>query len=80
MSTMLAIPNKTEGQPALTFLRKFWGLSAWMLELIMVLSAVLGNYSDLAPVRTCCPIGSQGGVLFLRFIRMKPCPSVVSTA
>ena len=31
----------------------FWeirGISAWMLELIMVLSAVLGNYSDLAVV------------------------------
>ncbi|HVY31980.1 MAG TPA: plasma-membrane proton-efflux P-type ATPase [Polyangiaceae bacterium] len=32
------------------FLGKFWGLSAWMLELIMVLSAVLGKYSDLAVV------------------------------
>jgi H+-transporting ATPase len=27
------------------FLGKFWGLSAWMLELIMVLSAVLKKYS-----------------------------------
>ena len=34
----------------LAFLAKFWGLSAWMLELIMVLSAVLGKYSDLAVV------------------------------
>ena len=25
--------------PVLIFLRKFWGISAWMLELIMVLSA-----------------------------------------
>jgi len=33
--------------PLLGFLRKFWGLSAWMLELIMVLSAVLGKYSDV---------------------------------
>jgi len=32
------------------FLGKFWGLSAWMLELIMVLSAVLGKYSDLVVV------------------------------
>lgn len=32
------------------FLGKFWGLSAWMLELIMVLSFVLGHYSDLAIV------------------------------
>ena len=39
-----------KGHPILMFLGKFWGLSAWMLELIMVLSAVLGNYSDLAVV------------------------------
>src|ERR1035437_8805362 len=36
--------------PVLKFLQKFWGISAWMLELIMVLSAVLRNYSDLAVV------------------------------
>jgi plasma-membrane proton-efflux P-type ATPase len=36
--------------PALRFLSKFWGLSAWMLELIMVLSAVLRKFSDLAVV------------------------------
>ncbi|MYM96418.1 plasma-membrane proton-efflux P-type ATPase [Rugamonas sp. FT81W] len=36
--------------PVLKFLGKFWGVSAWMLELIMVLSVVLGNYSDLAVV------------------------------
>jgi H+-transporting ATPase len=36
--------------PLLKFLEKFWGISAWMLELIMVLSAVLGNYADLAVV------------------------------
>ena len=39
-----------KGHPVLHFLRKFWGISAWMLELIMVLSAVLGKYSDLAVV------------------------------
>jgi H+-transporting ATPase len=27
-----------KGHPVLKFLRKFWGISAWMLELIMVLS------------------------------------------
>jgi H+-transporting ATPase len=36
--------------PVLAFLAKFWGLSAWMLELIMVLSLVLRKYSDLAVV------------------------------
>ncbi len=38
------------GHPVLKFLGKFWGISAWMLELIMVLSAALGNYADLAVV------------------------------
>jgi len=32
---------------ALQILRKFWGISAWMLELIMILSAALKKYSDL---------------------------------
>ena len=41
---------ETKGHPALKFLAKFWGISAWMLELIMVLSAVLGKYSDLVVV------------------------------
>ena len=39
-----------KGHPILDFLRKFWGVSAWMLELIMVLSAVLGKYSDVVVV------------------------------
>jgi H+-transporting ATPase len=43
------VPAKKE-HPAFGLLRKFWGISAWMLELIMVLSAVLGKYSDLVVV------------------------------
>jgi plasma-membrane proton-efflux P-type ATPase len=39
-----------KGHPVLKFLKKFWGISAWMLELIMVLSAVLKKYSDLVVV------------------------------
>ena len=42
--------SETKEQPIWQFLKKFWGISAWMLELIMVLSAVLKNYSDLAVV------------------------------
>jgi len=41
-----------KGHPILLFLGKFWGLSAWMLETIMVLSAVLRKYPDLAVVST----------------------------
>ena len=39
-----------KGHPVVQFLKKFWGLSAWMLELIMVLSLVLRKFSDLAVV------------------------------
>ena len=45
-----------KGHPILMFLGKFWGLSAWMLELIMVLSAVLGKFSDCGGRR---PAGRQ---------------------
>jgi len=36
--------------PVRNFLGKFWGISAWMLELIIILSAVLRKYSDLVVV------------------------------
>lgn len=39
-----------KSSPILKFLRKFWGLSSWMLELIIILSAVLGKYQDLVVV------------------------------
>jgi H+-transporting ATPase len=38
--------------PVMQFLGKFWGASAWMLEIIVVLSAVLRKYPDLAVVST----------------------------
>jgi plasma-membrane proton-efflux P-type ATPase len=41
---------ETRGHPVLGFLKKFWGISAWMLELIIVLSAVLRKHSDLVVV------------------------------
>jgi H+-transporting ATPase len=40
------IPEK-KPNPLRMFAGKFWGLTAWMLEIIIVLSAVLQNYSDL---------------------------------
>ena len=42
--------TEQKGHPVLAFLAKFWGLSAWMLELIMILSVILQKYSDLAVV------------------------------
>jgi plasma-membrane proton-efflux P-type ATPase len=37
-------------RPLRDILKKFWGLSAWMLELIMVLSWLLHKYADLVVV------------------------------
>ncbi len=59
-------PNEvaeTKDHPAVEFLRKFWGLSAWMLELIMVLSAVLGKYSDLVVVGALLVINAGLGFM-----------------
>jgi H+-transporting ATPase len=39
-----------KAHPVVLFLGKFWSISAWMLELIMVVSAVLKNYSDVEVV------------------------------
>ena len=36
-----------EASPVLDFAKKFWGLTAWMLEVAIVLSFVLGKYLDL---------------------------------
>ena len=40
-----AVPDK-KSHPFLSFARKFWNLSAWMLELIAALSFVLGKTAD----------------------------------
>ena len=60
--------------PVLKFLGKFWGVSAWMLELIMVLSAVLGKYSDLAVVSALLVVNAV-----LSFIQEHRAAGVVET-
>src|SRR5580692_9237663 len=43
-------PNEVpeeRSHPLLRLGRKFWGLSAWMIELIVVLSLVLRKYADV---------------------------------
>jgi len=49
--------------PVRLFLAKFWGVSAWMLELIMALSALLGKYSDLAVVSALLVVNAVLGFL-----------------
>src|ERR1019366_1696873 len=42
--------TEKKAHPVVLFLGKFWSMSAWMLELIMVVSAVLKNWSDVEVV------------------------------
>jgi len=60
--------------PVWAFLRKFWGISAWMLELIMILSAVLGKYSDLVVVGALLVINA-----ILSFMQEQRAAGVVET-
>jgi H+-transporting ATPase len=60
--------------PVLSFLKKFWGISAWMLELIMVLSAFLKEYSDLAVVGALLVINAV-----LSFMQEQRAAGVVET-
>ena len=50
-----------KAHPVLKFLGKFWGVSAWMLELIMVLSLVLRHYADFAIVSALLVINAALG-------------------
>ena len=65
---------ETKHHPILRFLGKFWGISAWMLELIMLLSAVLRNYSDLAIVGALLVINAVLG-----FVQEQRAAGVVET-
>jgi len=61
-------------RPVLKFLEKFWGVSAWMLESIMILSAVLRKYSDLAVVGALLVINAV-----LSFVQERRAAGVVET-
>ena len=52
-----------KGHPIFAFLKKFWGISAWMLEMIIILSAVLKNYADLIIVSALLVINAVLGFL-----------------
>ncbi len=63
-----------KSHPVRKFLGKFWGVSAWMLELIMVLSAILGKYSDLAVVSALLVVNAV-----LSFMQERRAAGVVET-
>ena len=54
---------ESRSHPVLEFLRHFWGISAWMLELIIVLSAALGKTSDLVVVSALLLLNAVLGFL-----------------
>jgi H+-transporting ATPase len=56
------VPERQE-HPLLGFLKKFWGLSAWMLEAIIILSAFLRKYSDLAVVSVLLVVNAVLGFM-----------------
>src|SRR5665647_2555434 len=60
--------------PVRIFLGKFWGMSPWMLELIMVLSAFLHKYSDLAVVSALLLVNAV-----LSFVQERRAAGVVET-
>ena len=44
--------TEKRANPVIAFAKKFWGLTAWMLEVAIVLSFVLGKYLDLYIITT----------------------------
>ncbi len=63
-----------KSHPIIKFLGKFWGVSAWLLEMIMVLSAILGNYFNLAVVSTLLIVNAV-----LSFIQERRAAGVVKS-
>ena len=63
-----------KGHPVRAFLAKFWGLSAWMLELIMGLSLILRKYSDFAVVSALLVVNA-----ILSFAQERRAAGVVET-
>ena len=61
-------------RPLREFLKKFWGLSAWMLEVIMVLSWALGKYSDLVIVSALLLVNGVVG-----FVQERRASGVIET-
>jgi plasma-membrane proton-efflux P-type ATPase len=65
---------ETKEHPILGFLRKFWGVSAWMLEIIMILSAVLRHWADLSVVSALLVVNAV-----VSFVQERRAAGVVET-
>lgn len=67
------IPEK-KGSPVINFLKKFWGLTAWMLELTMLISFILGKYLDLYIIGALLLFNS-----ILSFLQEEKASSIISS-
>lgn len=67
------IPEKKES-PIIKFLKKFWGLTAWMLELTMLVSFILGKYLDLYIIGALLLFNS-----ILSFLQEEKASSIISS-
>lgn len=67
------IPEKKESR-IIKFLKKFWGLTAWMLELTMLVSFVLGKYLDLYIIGALLLFNSV-----LSFLQEEKASSIISS-
>lgn len=56
------VPEK-KVHPVVLFVRRFWGLTAWMLEAIIILSFILGKYTDLYTVTSLLVLNSALGFI-----------------
>lgn len=67
------IPEKKESS-IIKFLKKFWGLTAWMLELTMFISFILGKYLDLYIIGALLLFNS-----ILSFLQEEKASSIISS-
>ncbi len=67
------IPEKKES-PVIKFLKKFWGLTVWMLELTMLVSFILGKYLDLYIIGALLLFNS-----ILSFLQEEKASSIISS-
>jgi H+-transporting ATPase len=67
------IPEKKESS-IIKFLKKFWGLTAWMLELTMLVSFILGKYLDLYIIGALLLFNS-----ILSFLQEEKASSIISS-
>jgi len=56
------VPEKKKS-PVMSFLKRFWGLTAWMLELTILISYVLGRLLDLAVIAALLVINAVLGFI-----------------